>query len=169
MEKEKPSWKVWDEFFIDAWERGEKMFITAFNFLSRCGAVTSYEQMKSSNPQQLFASIGVSLRSPKIQDQLHGSVKAFFSQFFPDVNELLWQGKKSAALRKMRCYKVGGDRLRQDRELEKSKRDTRRKKSPSIPLLIPDTNAIRVVDARRRCSDWNTVKPSRCRQRTKRL
>ncbi len=164
----KKTWKAWDELLIEAWKRDASMFQVAFNFLLLHSQIT-LEQLRSSGPEDLFAAIGVTSRSPKFGNHLNCPVKEFFRQFFPDANELLWQGKDAPAKEKLRLYRVSEERLSQGRELNNLKTDARRKRSSLEFPLIPGTNAMHIRDARKSASDWNTVKPSRARQRTRPL
>ena len=160
-------WKAWDEFLVDAWKKDRGMFITTWQFLMSYGV--SQVMLKAMEPKDFFANIGVTSRSPKVRNHLFCPVKAFFWQFFPVANELLWQGKKLEALRAMRRYYVGEEQMRVDREMRQSKKKARKVKSTSGLPLISGTNAMHIYEARRAASDWGTVKPSRCRQRTRRL
>ena len=161
---DKPNWKKWDEFLIDAWEKDLHMFKAVLMFLEQYGF--QYDQITDGGFAVTFSAIGINGRSPKDHWHLSISVKAFFYQFLPDVGELLWDGKRNVALKKMRSYKIDvGTRLREDRELANLKRDMRRKTSSSLPL-IQGTNAIGIRSARRSLSDWGTTKPpSRIRNR----
>jgi hypothetical protein len=149
--------KQWDEYLVAAWQRNQMMFFTTIIFLERCGITK--ERLDELGPKDVFAELGINHRSPKNREQLHGNVKAFFKQFFPNANELLWQGKEREALGAMRRYKVGEDRLSFDRELRNSKKDARTKSSSQLPALIPGTNVMHIQGARRTDSDWGTVKP----------
>ncbi|TSC55121.1 MAG: hypothetical protein LiPW30_587 [Parcubacteria group bacterium LiPW_30] len=154
---EKPAWKAWDEFLIEAWEADMHMFVAVFRFLEPYGF--QYDQIINGGFISIFSGIGVNGRSPKNFCHLGFPVRAFFYHFFPETNELLWEGKKDQALRKMRSHKISAEtRLRDDREFASLKRDNRRKTSQVLPL-IQGTNAIGVRQARRSLSDWGTTKP----------
>lgn len=166
---EKKMWQVWDEFLVEAWMRDGGMFQVTFNFLLRYGIGVTYEQIRTRDPKDFFAAIGINSRSPKTGNQLHGPVKAFFRQFFPSANELLWKGHILAALKEMRQYKIAEGRLFEDKEMRAIKRHFRESRStPQFPI-IPGTNAMHISEARKLASDWYMVKPSRSRQRVKRL
>lgn len=163
---DKPNWKKWDEFLVEAWEKNLHMFTAVLRFLEPYGF--SYDQVINEGFVAIFSAMDINGRSPKRHEHLSVPVKAFFYQFFPEVGELLWEGRKDAALKKIRSYKVEvGSRLREGRELANLKRDLRRKTSQSLPL-IQGTNAIGVRSARRSFSDWCTTKPPG-RMRNKRL
>ncbi len=159
---------MWDEFLVDAWEKNGGMFIATWQFLTPHGI--SKEMLGVMEPRGFFAKIGVTARAPKVRNHLFFPVKAFFYQFFPAANELLWEGKKLEALQAMRRYHVEEERVRQNREMRNLKKDISRKKIHfGSPILIPGTGAVHIHNARRSISDWKTVKPSRHRQRIKRL
>lgn len=158
MEQKKP-WQIWDEVLVAAWEADAYMGKTAMLFLQ--DSDLSREQILNWDVDICFSMVGVDRRSPKIPQQLRYPVRAFFHQFFPKANDLLWDGKEAEALAKMLCYKVGmTSGLPQDKDLDNLKRDYRRKSSPLGGLpLIPGTNAMNIRHARREMSDWGTVKP----------
>lgn len=163
---DKPNWKKWDEFLVEAWEKDLHMFTAVLRFLEPYGFL--YDHVINGGFVAIFSAIDINGRSPKNPWHLSVPVKAFFHQLFPEVGELLWDGKKDAALKKMRSYKVEvGARLRTGRELENLIRDVKRKTSQSLPL-IQGTNAIGVRRARKSFSDWGTTKPPG-RMRNRRL
>ena len=168
MEQEQKIWKRWDVYLVTAWQENAAMFVTAMKFLERCGITK--EQVISAGIKGAFERIGITARSPKIQDHLNCRVRGFFNQFFPQANEVLWQGAQlqAQALKVLRKYKVPTERISRDAEFTKERKKASKSKSRDLPL-ISGTNAISLVRARKSASDWNTVKPSRCRQRTKRL
>lgn len=163
---EKPAWKAWDEFLVDAWEKDIHMFTAVLRFLETYGF--QYDQVVSGGFVVIFSAMNINSRSPKNPWHLSIPVKAFFYEFFPEVGELLWSGEKIAALKKLRSYNVAPNaRLRGDRELRNLQRDKKMKTSQFLPL-VQGTNAIGVRQARRSLSDWGTTKPP-CRMRNKRI
>lgn len=165
--KEKKAWREWDEFLIDAWRKEGWMLIVVERFFALYDIHVSGKKLSNTQLQNLFLSIGISLRSPKVTEQLYLPVRAFFQAFFPTAGDLLWAGKEERVLVEMRKYRVCLD-SGADRELAKCKRSLRQcKSSPELPL-IPGTNAMHVSDARRSLSDWKTTKPP-ARQRKMRI
>lgn len=166
--KEKANWKKWDELLIDAWQKDGSMGMAIRQFLEAQGiSVTEMPHWK--RMQELFAEHGVLSRAPKIYCHTLPNVRAFFYQFFPKANDLLWGDKPMKALEVLRKYKITEkDLVRGPREVVKIKKEFAVKSSSSDPRLIPGTNAIGIRDARRSAGDWSTVKPSTCSRRTRR-
>lgn len=164
---EKPKWQEWDEFLISAWEKNQHMKYVVVQFL--LDRDFYYEQIRNWDLDISFSMVGVDRRSPKVWFHLCYPVRVFFHQFFPKVNDLLWEGKKPEALLKMRCYRVGtAIQPHSSREMANLKKKFH-SMDPSKGLpLIPGTNAINIRHARRENSDWGTVKPP-ARQRGGRL
>jgi len=111
--KAKPVWMQWDEKMINAWEEFLPMKTTISQFLLslNVGSVhiaklTASERQKI---QEVFASFGVNSRAPKAGVHFHLNARAFFFQFFPKANKLLWDDKKDAALKALRRYSLKTD------------------------------------------------------------
>lgn len=164
----KPNWKKWDEFLVDAWIKDGHMRQAVRQFIEDVLCEKTPEVYNHREIQAIFAKHGINSRSPKTFDQLRCPVRALFFQCFPKVSNLLWENKGNGALALLRKHKIREkDKFREESEYKNLKARFSRLKSSSVLRLIPGTNAIHVSAARRAISDWNTVKPSRSRDRTR--
>jgi len=157
--KVKPSWKEWDELLVDAWiKNASTMAMVVIQFLNPRGmAENSFSGDKLS---KIFEEIGVTSRSPKDLHQLLCPVRAFFYAFFPEANNLLWDNKTQEALKVLRKYKIKhGAHVKPPRELDRMRREQKRKQGTTDFPLISGTNAMHISAARTAAADWNTVKP----------
>lgn len=169
--KGKPNWKLWDELMIGAWEKDASISLTINHFFMALGveyptSIPGQPDKWRQNVMEVFTTHGVTSRSPKSWIQFKLSVRVLFHQFFPKVNDLLWDSKRNEALTALRKYKLTeSDRYRQDDETRKVIDNFSARKSLTDLPTIDGTNAVHVRNSRRTKSDWNTVKPSRARSR----
>lgn len=168
--KEKPNWKKWDELLIDAWEKDVNINIVIRQFLVAELLEDIQKMHNSATLREVYEQHGITSRAPKNSFQIHCGTRAFFFQFFPTVNDLLWMGQKEKALAALRKYRTPEKtNFKGEKEMQNIARGFYTKKSSAEFPIIAGTNAMSIGDTRKPRSDWNTVKPSRYRDRVSKM